>query len=462
MEFTPDALSPYELNQLILRMMKEQIRQTVLQNITLVGDIQECKKWKRCGMSFKVCYEDNTFECKVWEHNCKLSINEIMQLQNKHCHIIGNVAVDFFQHHRFVFNVTDIHKHEDVSTKVSLMKNKLESLELHMHKKTVDWNNVKTIGIISKKHTQGFQDFTEQFHVIPLEIRDISLEGESTSEECIRMIEDLQKTDVDVILILRGGGSTIDISNAFDNIELFKKMRESTVPVLTAIGHEQDKEDKLLITTVSDVDYPTPSSAAFQLTEHLMKPIQDNIQYLLQDVESCFFRKLEASLCKYYDMLEIHIQRHCDQICSKKIINTDDIQDVIIQINDVFYVIQEVKQVDIHIPKDFNDTKKKLIDCIVTRDIKGIEQETNHLNVNCTQFIEKIIKLQKLKEKIQVCSETYSIDLNMIEHEICDYRLMTMINIKETCLWILNELKSKDRDRIQNARILFERYKKMS
>ena len=37
-------------------------------------------------------------------------------------------------------------------------------------------------------------------------------------------------------------------------------MKKSNVPIITAIGHEQDKGDKLLITNVSDIDFPTPTA----------------------------------------------------------------------------------------------------------------------------------------------------------------------------------------------------------
>ena len=72
----------------------------------------------------------------------------------------------------------------------------------------------------------------------------ITLEGEKTSPECIKAIENSQ--DSDLILIIRGGGDTAEISNPFDTEELFKSIKSSEVPIVTAIGHEQDKGDKLI------------------------------------------------------------------------------------------------------------------------------------------------------------------------------------------------------------------------
>ena len=55
-------------------------------------------------------------------------------------------------------------------------------------------------------------------------------------------------------MIIRGGGDTSGISNSFDTIELFDAIYSSKIPIITAIGHEADTGDKLLITNVSDYD----------------------------------------------------------------------------------------------------------------------------------------------------------------------------------------------------------------
>lgn len=141
----------------------------------------------------------------------------------------------------------------------------------------VEWNNIKKIGIISKEGTQGYNDFYNQFNV-PLDIHlmQISLEGVKTSRERGEAIQKLEYTDL--IIIIRGGGNTGEISNSFDVIEIFDIIKKSNVPIAISIGHEQDKGDKLLITNVSDIDFPAPSVCAKYLNKNLFNPINTYIR----------------------------------------------------------------------------------------------------------------------------------------------------------------------------------------
>ena len=76
------------------------------------------------------------------------------------------------------------------------------------------------------------------------------------------LLKNLISTNIDIIIIIRGGGSTTDISLSFDCISLFKCIKDSTVPIMTAIGHANDCDDQLLITQISDINYHTPTTAA--------------------------------------------------------------------------------------------------------------------------------------------------------------------------------------------------------
>ena len=90
---------------------------------------------------------------------------------------------------------------------------------------------------------------------------------------------------LDFIIIIRGGGSTIDISNSFDKIELFNVIKQSRIPIITAIGHEADKDDKLLITNISDYDFPTPTRASLELNKIIVKPIINKIKEKIDNVK---------------------------------------------------------------------------------------------------------------------------------------------------------------------------------
>lgn len=260
--------TPCELNNLLMN----HINTIALNfdNISLIGDICECKIWKNSGMSFKLINGNKSFECKVWLKD-GLTIEEVKKHENLNCIIKGYLTAEYYYNHKFVLNSISLKKTKN-NSKINELKKMCNDNNFFNNKKLINWENIKKIGIISKINTQGYNDFMEQFKLpIDIIIEEINLEGNSTSGQCISSISKLQSNDL--IIIIRGGGSTSEISNSYDKYELFKVIRESKKPIITAIGHENDKGDKLLINEISDVNYSTPSTASYEINYNIIQPI---------------------------------------------------------------------------------------------------------------------------------------------------------------------------------------------
>lgn len=436
-----EYLTPSDLNLALLNMTKESLKAHYGDPISVIGDIKDCKVWKRSGMSFKVCYEGNAFECKVWTHS-GICLNSVLDLEHHSCIVTGTIGVDYFQHHKFTLVVSNIEMIDQTHSKFTQLKTTIQTLELDTHKKHIPWTNVQKIGIISKKHTQGYTDFVEQFHILPYELFEISLEGDQTSDQCIQAIDFFNNSDVDLVLILRGGGSTIDISNSFDHIELFTAMRSSAKPVLTAIGHEKDKNDHLLITTISDLDFPTPSSAAFELSIKIAKPLLCIVSNTLNEIVKCFSQRFEVSICSYYDALGKRIEQVCSNICSKKIIEIEDEEGIIIQKNDQFFQITQLTPLDVHIPTNFGTIQKQLFDGVSHRDINEIENALVALDMNFTKmmtdtYMQKIKKIYGLQREFENCTHSNLVSFTTeITLSLCN--LTTLIGLKKFYMWVEN------------------------
>lgn len=84
------------------------------------------------------------------------------------------------------------------------------------------------------------------------------VQGEGAKESIIEGIRVLEKKQVDVMIVGRGGGSIEDLW-AFNEEEVARAVFECRVPVISAVGHETDTT---IIDYVADLRAPTPSAAA--------------------------------------------------------------------------------------------------------------------------------------------------------------------------------------------------------
>ena len=84
------------------------------------------------------------------------------------------------------------------------------------------------------------------------------VQGAGAAESIVKGIQMLDKTDVDVIIVGRGGGSIEDLW-AFNEEIVARAIFECSTPIISAVGHETDFT---IADFVADLRAPTPSAAA--------------------------------------------------------------------------------------------------------------------------------------------------------------------------------------------------------
>ncbi|MDD3839192.1 MAG: exodeoxyribonuclease VII large subunit [Clostridia bacterium] len=100
---------------------------------------------------------------------------------------------------------------------------------------------------------------TRRFPQVDILIIPVSVQGEKAAFEVANAIERANALEgIDVIIVARGGGSIEELW-AFNEEIVARCVFNSTIPVISAVGHETDYT---IIDFVSDLRAPTPSAAA--------------------------------------------------------------------------------------------------------------------------------------------------------------------------------------------------------
>jgi len=121
------------------------------------------------------------------------------------------------------------------------------------------------VGIITSKQGAVLADFLNNLGRFRFKIKmiDSRVEGQAAIADLLNSIKTLKKEDMEVLVIMRGGGS-LESMLAFNNESLVREITDFPVPVIAAIGHHKDVP---LLALAADRSVSTPSIAAIVLSE---------------------------------------------------------------------------------------------------------------------------------------------------------------------------------------------------
>ena len=138
---------------------------------------------------------------------------------------------------------------------------------------------VRKVAILTAEGGAAYQDILKTLHgrfPVDTVLYPVQVQGSSAALSLLRAMEKAKKSDADVILIGRGGGSKTDLS-AFDDEKLALSIATSPIPVITSIGHTIDTA---IADRVSDKAAITPTEGA-----SLINPSLDDIHQERESLE---------------------------------------------------------------------------------------------------------------------------------------------------------------------------------
>jgi exodeoxyribonuclease VII large subunit len=121
------------------------------------------------------------------------------------------------------------------------------------------------IGVITSLKGAVIADFSSNLkkHGFKVKIMDSRVEGQTAVPELLLAIKSFRKKDIDVLIVIRGGGS-MESMMAFNNEMLVREIVNFQVPVLVGIGHHKDEP---LVALAADLSVSTPTATAQKLNE---------------------------------------------------------------------------------------------------------------------------------------------------------------------------------------------------
>lgn len=149
------------------------------------------------------------------------------------------------------------------------------------------------LGVISSTGAAGYADFIKIINArwcgMRVSVAHTQVQGLDAPDQIIRALQYFnERSEVQMIAILRGGGSADDLS-CFNDEALVRAIAASKIPIITGIGHEVDES---LSDLAADVRASTPSNAAelltkdrFEVVNKIQRSINRITQITLQEIE---------------------------------------------------------------------------------------------------------------------------------------------------------------------------------
>ena len=159
------------------------------------------------------------------------------------------------------------------------------------------------IGVISSTQSAGYKDFVKIINArwggMKVEVAHTQVQGLDAPDQIIRALRYFnEKSEVQVIAILRGGGSADDLA-CFNDENLVREIAVSKIPVITGIGHEIDES---LSDLVADVRASTPSNVAELLTPD-RKEVKESIGAVVDQIYRTMALKIEDIRSSDFDAI---------------------------------------------------------------------------------------------------------------------------------------------------------------
>jgi len=211
--------------------------------------------------------------------------------------VLISVQVIFHETYGFSLNVTDIDPSftlGDIERRRREIIDRLKQDGVYDDNRTLEMSFYpKNVAVVSSPTAAGYGDFLNQLEnntsefVFEHKLFPAIMQGDKATDSIIEALFAIEEySDLfDVVVLIRGGGSSTDLS-CFDTYELAQAMTQFSLPIIAGIGHERDVT---IADSVAHTRVKTPTAAATYLIDKFTE-----IELFITDRESRFLESVQA------------------------------------------------------------------------------------------------------------------------------------------------------------------------
>ena len=286
-----------QINKLIKDLIDNEI---ILEDVTVTGELSSFSVTRNIAY-FTLKDNDNLLSCVQFGAKQQFNIGDMVQCR-------GNVKY-YPKGGKLSLNVISIEQcgQGELYQQFLALKEKLgkEGLFDEINKKPLP-RFINSIGVVTSATGAVLQDIrnvtSRRNPNLDIYVYDAQVQGKFAVEQVIEGITYFDNyTDVDVIVVARGGGSIEDLA-PFNDEKLARIAYICNKPLISAVGHETDWT---LADAAADLRAPTPSAAA-----ELAVP---DVQHLMQTVQE-LGRRQEAAVIRIFQQKEQELRRMQDKL----------------------------------------------------------------------------------------------------------------------------------------------------
>lgn len=234
----------------------------MMQSLFVRGEVSNCKYHSAGHIYFTLKDEKGAIACVMFKGN-RGGVQ--FKLENGQQVVVGGLVDVYERDGRYQLYAKQIvregagYLHE----KYEALKQELEERGMFakQYKRPIP-QYIKTLGVVTAPTGAAVRDIINvakrRNPYIKIILYPAIVQGEQAAQSIVNGIRALERQDVDVMIVGRGGGSLEDLW-AFNEEPVAQAVFDCSIPIISAVGHETDHT---IIDYVADLRAPTPSAAA--------------------------------------------------------------------------------------------------------------------------------------------------------------------------------------------------------